>query len=83
MARRGGLKPFRRVKERLKSLGIIWNPRRGKGSHGAFIGPHQETGRKQTFPIPQSQQREITIDYLKGIRRRFGLTDEKWTDFFD
>lgn len=77
------LKSFRRIKANLSSINIIWDPQRGKGSHGCFIGPHQETHRQNAYPIPKNQQREITIDYIKGLRRRFGLTDKKWDYIFE
>ncbi len=83
MASSHGLKPFRRVRKRLKELGIIWNPTSGKGSHGSFIGPNQKTGSLNAFPLPRSQQREINADYLSAIRRRFGLIGKDWNDFFD
>ena len=83
MSSRTRLKSFRQIKSNLNTLGISWEPKRGKGSHGCFIGPHQETGRLHSYPIPHNQQREITTDYIKGIRRRFGLTDKKWDELFD
>jgi hypothetical protein len=83
MSNHRGLKSFRKVKNKLATLDIIWRPNRGRGSHGCFIGPNQETGHKQAYPIPASQQREICPDYLNRLRRRFGLEGKKWDDFFD
>ena len=83
MSNRIRLKSFRQIKNNLNEIGIFWDPKRGKGSHGCFIGPNKETGGLHAFPIPKSQQREINIDYLKALRRHFGLTDNKWDSLFD
>lgn len=77
------LRSFRRIRKNLVALNIKWDSTRGKGSHGCFIGPHQETGTLNTYPIPKDQQREINIDYIKRLRRRFGLTDKKWDYIFE
>jgi hypothetical protein len=79
MSDRVRLKSFRQVKTNLHRIGISWNPKRGKGSHGCFIGPNQKTRRVHSFPIPRNQQREMNIDYIKRLRDRFGLDDT----FFD
>lgn len=83
MSGRIRLKLFRQIKKNLNGLGISWSPTRGRGSHGCFTGPNQETKRLHSFPIPRDQQREINIGYLKALRRHFGLTDKKWDSFFD
>lgn len=83
MSGRIRLKSFRQIRKNLNGLGISWDPKRGRGSHGCFTGPNQETGGLHSYPIPQNQQREITIDYIKGIRHHFGLTDKKWDSLFD
>ena len=83
MADSRGLKSFHQVRRKLATLNIVWHPERGRGSHGCFVGQNQETGVNHVYPIPRNQQREICPDYLKGIRRRFGLEDKKWDDFFD
>ena len=82
MARRR-LRNFRQIKRGLASLGITWAPASGKGSHGSFIGPHQQTGTSHSYPIPRHQQREINIDYINGLRRRFGLEDKDHDSLFD
>ena len=79
---RRGLTKFRTVKNALADLGIIWRPARGKGSHGCFVGPHQQTSTRHSYPIPSHQQREMNVDYLKGLRRRFGLNDKKYDSLF-
>jgi predicted RNA binding protein YcfA (HicA-like mRNA interferase family) len=73
---------FRDLRKRLKELNIIWHPDKGKGSHGAFVGPDQD-GRIQAFTLPRHQQSYINRDYLKALRRRFNLTGEKWVGFFE
>jgi len=77
------VKSFRNIKKNLQKIGISWDAKRGKGSHGCFFGPNQKTQRLHSFPIPKNQQREITIDYVNGIRRHFGLTDKEWDYLFD
>lgn len=82
MRGRGGLIPFRNIRKNLKGLAIHWDPRKGKGSHGSFVGPHQKTRATQCFPIPRHQQQQMNIDYIKALRRRFGLTDAQYDDLF-
>jgi len=77
------VKSFRKIKKNLSKIDISWDTKRGRGSHGCFIGPNQETKRLHSYPVPQNQQREITIDYVNGIRRRFGLTGKEWDHIFD
>lgn len=70
---------IRELVKRAKKRGINWNKSRGKGGHGAFVGP-DINGDIQTYPLPSAQsKKEVTSTYLKGFLRRFGLTD----DFFD
>ena len=83
MASRSRLKSFRHVKKIIKELDILWHPARGKGSHGSFIGLNQKTKARNTFPLPRNQQHEINIDYFRALRRRFGLNDKEWDNFFD
>lgn len=72
---------FRHVKKKLQELKISWHPEKGKGSHGAFVGPDQD-GNEQSFPLPRKQQNEISNDYFSDLCRRFGLKDKKWIKFF-
>jgi len=83
MASSSRVKSFRHVKKKLKELDILWDPSRGKGSHGCFIGPHQQTRRLHAFPLPRHQQKEINIDFFNALRRRFGLMGKQWDDLFD
>jgi len=71
---------FRHIRKQLKELDIYWVPDKGKGSHGAFVGPNQD-GNIQAFTLPRSQQSEINRDYLVALRRRFGLIGKKWANF--
>jgi len=64
--------PFRELKRKLLAYRIQWLPRRGKGSHGAFVGPDKR-GNKQSYTLPQRQQREVRKWYLRDICRRFLL----------
>jgi predicted RNA binding protein YcfA (HicA-like mRNA interferase family) len=73
---------FRLARKKLKELNILWNPDKGKGSHGAFVGPDQD-GNIQAFTLPRHQQSQINDDYLNALRRRFGLTGKKWVGFFE
>lgn len=79
MSGRVPLKSFRQVRNNLHKIGIFWDPKRGKGSHGCFIGPNQKTQRLHSFPVPRNQQLEMNIDYIKRLRERFSLDE----DFFD
>jgi len=77
------VRSFRHIKKKLKELNISWHPAKGKGSHGSFVGPDQQTGKLHAFPIPRNQQREINNDYFSRLRKRFGLEGKKWIKFFD
>ena len=72
---------FGYVRKKLKQLNIHWHPDKGKGSHGAFVGPDQH-GNIQAFTLPRHQQSQINPDYFKALRRRFGLNSSKWIQFF-
>lgn len=74
--------PFRKLRKKLALQGIEWDRKGGKGSHGVFAGPDRH-GRRQSFPLPRSQQREVTQDYMNALRRRFGLQGREWDAFFD
>lgn len=67
---------FRELKKVLERYGIDWDSRRGKGSHGAFVGDSYITKLRQVFTVPASQQREVSQVYIRPLRRRFELTAE-------
>lgn len=67
---------FRELKKVLSKHGIAWDPRKGKGSHGVFVGLSHRTGIKQIFPIPAGQQKQISKAYLAPLRRKFELTEK-------
>jgi len=73
--------PFLRLRKKLRSINIIWHPEIGKGSHGAFVGDDLR-GEKQVYVLPRHQQKDVSADYLKVLRRRFLLTGEEWDKFF-
>lgn|GEM_PF-2473121 len=67
---------FRKLREKLSGYGISWDPRVGKGSHGAFVGLSRRTHIRRVYPLPRSQQREVSITYVRPLRRAFELTPE-------
>ncbi|HLB74543.1 MAG TPA: type II toxin-antitoxin system HicA family toxin [Sedimentisphaerales bacterium] len=67
---------FKDLVKLLRSYRIEWNPRKGKGSHGAFVGPDLK-GNIQSYTLPRHQQREVKKRYIKGICDRFQLDDSK------
>lgn len=67
---------FSSLRRRLKKHRIYWVPRKGKGGHGGFVDPDKQN-RKQAYPLPSSQQKEVRKVYLKPLCRRFGLTPKE------
>ena len=68
--------PVRELKKKAKKQGIIWDKSKGKGGHGAFVGPDTK-GNIQVYPLPSSQhKKEVTSTYLRGFLRRFCLNEE-------
>ena len=63
---------FRQLARILRSFGVEWDARQGKGSHGvffAYIG-----GGKVTYPIPRGGDL-VQKCYVKECRRKFKLTE--------
>ena len=67
---------FRKLKKVLARYGIEWKPQKGKGSHGVFVGESHVLQIRQVYPIPASQQKEISQAYIRPLRRKFELTKE-------
>lgn len=67
---------FRKLKRILHKYGIVWDSRKGKGSHGVFVGPSHQTGLKQVYTVPGTQQKKVSKAYLTPLRRKFELTEE-------
>jgi hypothetical protein len=67
---------FRKLRKRLAKFNIRWDPSLGSGSHGAFVGLTHHTQTRELYPLPQSQQSEVSAKYLKPLRRAFELTEE-------
>lgn len=67
---------FRALKKKLAEHGIEWDPKVGKGSHGAFVGLSHITKTRETFVLPQNQQKEVQSKYVRPLRRAFELTPE-------
>jgi len=63
---------FPSLKRHLKQHEIYWEKRKGKGGHGAFVGPDQNKN-KQAFSLPTSQHRQVQREYVSSLCRRFGL----------
>ena len=72
---------FELLEDKLSDLGIIWDKRKGKGSHGAFRGLDL-SGRKQSFTIPHTQQKEVKKQMLNKLRDRFQLNGSNLDAFF-
>jgi hypothetical protein len=68
--------PFRKLIKLLAQRDIQWDPGKGKGSHGCFVGPDADH-EIQSYPIPYRQQRETARVYLKGICDRFGMNPDQ------
>ena len=73
---------FSVLKRRLKKHHIYWRLRKGKGGHGSFVGPAAD-GEIQSYPLPTSQHREVRKVYLKGLCRRFELTNLQIKELFE
>ena len=67
---------FRDLKKVLSRFGIEWDARRGKGSHGAFVGLSHVSRLRRVYVLPASQQKEVSQAYLNPLRRTFELTSE-------
>jgi len=67
---------FRELKKVLSRFGIEWDARRGKGSHGAFVGLSHVSRLRRVYVLPSSQQKEASRAYLNPLRRTFELTNE-------
>jgi hypothetical protein len=67
---------FRELRKKLAPLGIHWDERKGKGSHGVFVGMTVKTKIRRVFPLPRKQQKEVSRTYLISLRRAFELTAE-------
>lgn len=65
---------FRDLRRLLSSFGIEWDERRGKGSHGAFVGLTKNSRIRQVYTLPKDQQKKVSSVYLKPLRRTFELT---------
>jgi hypothetical protein len=46
----------------------------GKGSHTTFLRRNENGRVVSSYPIPT--KKEVLICYVRGCRRRFGLTEE-------
>ena len=71
---------FRELKKILARFGISWDNRRGKGSHGVFVGLTHVTRLRQVYPVPSKQQKQIDVAYINPLRRKFELTAEDGVD---
>jgi len=67
---------FRKLKKKLAEYGIQWDPKIGKGSHGAFVGLSRITKTRETYPLSMKQQEEVQSKYIKPLRRAFELLPE-------
>lgn len=67
---------FRDLRRVLAEFGIVWNERRGKGSHGVFEGLTKTTRIRHVFVLPRSAQRDVHPPYLRALRTTFELTAE-------
>lgn len=67
---------FRKLKKKLAEYDIQWDPKIGKGSHGAFVGLSRVTKTRETYPLSKKQQIEVQSKYLKPLRRTFDLLPE-------
>jgi hypothetical protein len=65
---------FRHLVRLLRKYEIQWDPRVGKGSHGAFVGLTKKTQIRRVFALPRKQQKETDKKYLRALRRVFELT---------
>ena len=67
---------FRDLKKILSRFEIEWDARRGKGSHGAFVGLSHVSRLRRVYVLPAGQQQEVSRAYLNPLRRTFELTNE-------
>jgi len=67
---------FRDLRKVLARYDIFWDKRKGKGSHGAFVGPSHKTRLKRAYTLPESQQKKTRQPYLDRLREQFELTPE-------
>jgi len=67
---------FKTLRERLAGYLIAWDSKVGKGSHGAFVGLSHKTKIRRVYPLPKSQQKDVSPAYLKPLRRAFELLPE-------
>ena len=67
---------FRKLKKKPAEYGIQWDPKIGKGSHGAFVGLSRITKTRETYPLSMKQQEEVQSKYIKPLRRAFELLPE-------
>ena len=67
---------FRKLTARLKTYGILWHPRKGKGGHGSFVGK-DINGSVHSYPLPSGQKKEVRRSYLKKLCQRFTFTNEQ------
>ena len=73
---------FRQLRTNLRKLGIVWKKRKGKGGHGSFVGPDNDSN-NQAYSIPSSQRKEVRKPYLKKLCDRFGFTEEEKKQAFE
>jgi len=64
--------PLKKLRKILKSYDAWEEPARGKGGHTAFLC--EVEGNVELYPIPKS--REVENCYVKGVRRKFKLTED-------
>jgi hypothetical protein len=64
---------LRRLRQILKKFGVGEISHRGKGSHTLFA--KSTNAGTITYPVPTSSD-DILICYLRGCRKKFGLTVE-------
>lgn len=67
---------FKRLRKKLAEYGIEWDERKGKGSHGVFVGLSHVTHIRRVYTLPKKQQKEVNNIYLCPLRRAFELTPE-------
>ncbi len=67
---------FRALRKKLAQYDIAWDESLGKGSHGVFVGLTLRTRIRRVFPLPASQQKDVSQPYLKSLRRKFELTPD-------
>jgi hypothetical protein len=63
---------FRRLKQILGKFGVGWDPKKGKGSHGSFCR-YMDSG-WASYPVPHDK--DVLLQYVRGCRKKFNLTEE-------